>query len=416
MTSVQQSEWSETKFGTHFDVRSGVGFKFAEYTESGIPLVKIDNVGYGSIKWENKSFLPQHYLEDYPEIALSPDDILVALNRPITNGRLKLAMVNSVDVPSILYQRVGKIVFKDGEFDRAFAFYLFQRAIFDFVMRNSVGSDQPFISIVSLRKHPLLMPPLPEQQKIATILSTWDRAIELTEKLIVAKRKRKQALMQQLLTGKRRFKEFLGKPWKWVELGKLTKSIKRPISWNDEQLYKLASVRRSSRGMFFREPAYGHQIKVKKLFTIEQNDFLISNIQAAYGAMGLVPKKFHNTYISDQYTVLVPKNEDNFDIAFLGFVSETAWFRNQILLACNGFFAERLRLLFSAQELLKRKIFVPPSIEEQRRIVEVLHTAVREIKYAEKRLKHLNEQKRGLMQKLLTGKIRVMTDLETSEG
>ncbi|QDU73762.1 EcoKI restriction-modification system protein HsdS [Bremerella volcania] len=299
--------------------------------------------------------------------------------------------------------------------DNTFLYYWLQLTKKEFE-RVAVGSTIKTIGLPYFRKLDILQPPIPEQQKIAAILSTWDRAIELTEKLIAAKQKRKQALMQQLLTGKVRFKEFEGRSWKWVELGKLTKSVKRPISWDDEQLYKLASIRRHSKGMFFREPAYGHQIKVKKLFTIEQNDFLISNIQAAYGAMGLVPKKFHNTYISDQYTVLIAKNEDAFDISFLGFISETSWFRHQILLACNGFFAERLRLLFSASELLKRKVFVPPSIEEQRRIVEVLRTAVRELKYDQSRLKYLKEQKKGLMQQLLTGKVRVNVDANTVNG
>jgi len=289
------------------------------------------------------------------------------------------------------------------------------------IRQRIVSSSSGSVGMRNVSKTELLgikvgRPPFPEQQKIAAILSTWDRAIELTEKLIAAKQRRKQALMQQLLTGKVRFAEFEGKPWRWRDLGELTKAVKRPVQWDDDKLYKLASIRRHSRGMFFREPTFGHQIKVKKLFTVEHNDFLISNIQAAYGAMGLVPQEFHGSLISDQYTILVPRDADQLDIRFLGFVSETAWFRHQILLACNGFFAERLRLLFSTTELLKRKLFVPPTSEEQHRIVEVLKAANDEIGVEEQRLNLLRDQKKGLMQQLLTGKIRVNTGTETVKG
>lgn len=335
---------------------------------------------------------------------VAPGDILFSVTAELG----KLAWIPDYVGKAYINQHTALIRVNSNKADSKFLAYLLSshREQTKIKRLNDSGAKAG-ISLKTLRAYSVRMPLLPEQQKIAAILSTWDRAIELTEKLIAAKQRRKQALIQQLLTGKVRFKEFEGSPWKWVELGALTKQVKRPIQWDENQLYKLASIRRHSKGMFFREPAYGHQIKVKKLFTVERNDFLISNIQAAYGAMGLVPKKFDNTYISDQYTVLVARDENKLDIHFLGFVSETAWFRNQILLACNGFLAERLRLLFSADELLKRKLFVPPSTKEQRRIVEVLRTAVRELRSAEKKLEHLKGQKRGLMQQLLTGKVRV---------
>jgi type I restriction enzyme, S subunit len=82
---------------------------------------------------------------------------------------------------------------------------------------KAVGA-QPAISTPSLKKIKMIIPPLPEQKKIAKILNTWDDAIATTEKLIAAKEKLKKGLMQQLLTGKKRFKEFEGGEWKTVNL------------------------------------------------------------------------------------------------------------------------------------------------------------------------------------------------------
>src|SRR5690606_11602708 len=64
---------------------------------------------------------------------------------------------------------------------------------------------------------------LHEQRRIAEILSTWDSAIEQTERLIDAKQRRKKALMQQLLTGKKRFAEFEGEEWRHATLGKIAR-------------------------------------------------------------------------------------------------------------------------------------------------------------------------------------------------
>ncbi|MCA9840059.1 MAG: restriction endonuclease subunit S, partial [Trueperaceae bacterium] len=81
-------------------------------------------------------------------------------------------------------------------------------------LRNlSNGGGQQNLNNQLVRSFEILLPPLPEQQKIADILSTWDKAIEKQEALIAAKQKRKRGLMQQLLTGKVRFKGFEGK-WK----------------------------------------------------------------------------------------------------------------------------------------------------------------------------------------------------------
>lgn len=86
-----------------------------------------------------------------------------------------------------------------------------------------VGSTIMHINTKDLKKFRVPIPPLPEQRKIAAILSTWDQAIEKTEALLSNARTQKRALMQQLLTGKRRFPAFEGQPWTEVELGDVCK-------------------------------------------------------------------------------------------------------------------------------------------------------------------------------------------------
>ena len=84
-----------------------------EYSSNGVPLIKINNIGYGNILIDDMDYLPEDYLEKYPNLVLNKNDILLALNRPITNNKLKIALLKNEDVPSILYQRVGKIILKN---------------------------------------------------------------------------------------------------------------------------------------------------------------------------------------------------------------------------------------------------------------------------------------------------------------
>ena len=102
-------DWRDDFFENYFDIFSGIGFKKSEYAKHGIKLLRIDNVSYEIITWESEAYLPIQYLKKFPKIVLEEGDILLALNRPITNGKLKIAILEKKDTPCILYQRVGKI-------------------------------------------------------------------------------------------------------------------------------------------------------------------------------------------------------------------------------------------------------------------------------------------------------------------
>jgi type I restriction enzyme, S subunit len=141
-------EWSEKSFENIIKINSGKGFKASEYSKTGIRLLQIENVGYGVTKWnENTIYLPEAYTAKHPEIVLRSGDIVLALNRPVTNGELKIAKIQEDDAPSILYQRVGKLAVLDESLRVDFAFHICRHFIKHFVINRSIGSDQPFISL-----------------------------------------------------------------------------------------------------------------------------------------------------------------------------------------------------------------------------------------------------------------------------
>ena len=251
----------------------------------------------------------------------------------------------------------------------------------------------------------MLTAPLKEQKTIATILSAWDRAIDKAEALIKAKEQRKTGLMQRLLTGKVRFGEFAGETWKEMSIGKLLRQVKRPVVWDDDASYKLLSLRRASGGLFHRQTLRGSEILTKKMNTALEGDFLISKMQVVHGATGLTTAEFDGYHVSDSYLAYVARDPSTLDIRFFNWLCKTKQMYHKAYRSSYGVHIEKMT--FNPKLWLKETIMLPPTTDEQAKIVEVLDTSVAEIEEHRTQLAALKDQKKGLMRQLLTGKVRV---------
>ncbi len=195
----EDEEWVEKKTDEIIKITSGKGFKASEYSNNGIPLLQIENVGYGSVKWKKSPIhLPHNYKFVYQELLLKEGDIVLALNRPVTNNELKIARLSKFDEPSMLYQRVGRIELLLESLDEEFIFQICSLFIKAFVIRKSIGSDQPFISLKELYTQKVRLPDLLEQQKIASCLSALDELINAQTEIIEQLQLHKKGLMQGL--------------------------------------------------------------------------------------------------------------------------------------------------------------------------------------------------------------------------
>jgi type I restriction enzyme S subunit len=192
-------EWEEMQFGDILQINSGKGFKASEYSNNGIRLLQIENVGYGKVKWsENTIYLSKDYVKKYPDLILRQGDIVLALNRPVTNNELKIAQLQKHDEPSLLYQRVGKVEKISNSITENFIFHLCQKIVKNFVIKKSIGSDQPFISLKELYAQMIFVPAPSEQQRIAELLSAVDEQIAAQSEKVAALKVHKQGLMQGL--------------------------------------------------------------------------------------------------------------------------------------------------------------------------------------------------------------------------
>jgi len=326
---------------------------------------------------------------------------------------ITLLLTNSgatLGVPKILEIQAGA---NDGiagflklNIDMRYAYYLLLERTQYFRERLAPGVGQPNLNTEIIGSVLIPISSSSEQKKIAEILSTWDEAIEQVRKLIDAKKRRKKALMQQLLTGKKRLPGFK-EEWKTYRLSELLRQISRRVEFDDQSIYDLISVRRRSGGIFSRGKIAGHTIQTKQMYLAKEGDFLISKMQIVHGASALVTKGFDSMHISGSYIALRVRDSQKLDVYFLNWLSKTLNFYHLTYLSSYGVHIEKMT--FNLRLFLKSKISIPKDVKEQHRIAEALSTADEEIETLEKKLAALEKQKRGMMQKLLTGEVRVKT-------
>lgn len=265
-----------------------------------------------------------------------------------------------------------------------------------FITRQGVGRYK--LNKATLEQLPILLPPLPEQRAIAAILGTWDEAIAAAERLSAALRERKRGLMQRLLSGQVRFAEYRQRPWREHVWGDFLRESR--LAGSNGATAKKLSVRLYGKGVQAKEETQAGS-ESTRYYRRKAGQFIYSKLDFLNGAFGIVPPELDGY----ESTLDMPA----FDIAetmnptfLLAYVTRPSFYKSQIGKARGGRKARRV----PPEEFLG--ITVPlPERDEQDRIADVLETCDAEIRQHERRLELLRQQKRGLMQQLLTGQVRV---------
>lgn len=245
-------------------------------------------------------------------------------------------------------------------------------------------------------KSKITLPPLPEQQKIATILSTQDKVIELKEKLLAQKQQQKKYLMQQLLTGKKRLPGF-DRKWNYVKANEIFKSIVDKS--HGGKLEVLSSTQ--DKGIVPRSQV---DIDIKydenSLSTYKkvcEGDFVIS----LRSFQGGIEYSNYAGIVSPAYTVL--RAIVKIDAGYYKQFFKSSNYIKRLNVAVYGI---RDGKQISYDDFGQIKIPVPP-IEEQREVAKILSTADHEIDLLQKSIEAEKQKKKALMQLLLMGKARV---------
>ena len=262
---------------------------------------------------------------------------------------------------------------------------------------SSIGVhiEKMIFKLDSWFKWPFNIPPLSEQKRIVKILSTWDKAISVTEKLLANSQQQKKALMQQLLTGKKRLLDENGVRFN----GKWEKKLLSDVA--DVYQPKTISQSMMSDSGY---PVYGANgvIGFYQEFNHETEQIAVTCRGSTCGIVNWTQAK---SWITGNAMVI---NTDNYSYVSKKFLFYTL----------NG---SDLKYLISGSGQpqitgnIKTHIINLPCIEEQQKIATVLSAADAEIYTLEKKLACLRDEKKALMQQLLTGKRRVKVDEAVAE-
>lgn len=270
----------------------------------------------------------------------------------------------------------------------SYLYLIIQSNKFNVACNVSTGTHMPRADWEYISNIPFVFPPLPEQENIAEILSYWDDGIEKLSALIEKKKIQKKALMQQLLTGKHRLKGF-SSPWHEVKLGELTKSkkilLEKGKNLNAEQIGKGSiPVIAGGRSIPYYHSSYTHN---KPSITISAS--------GAYA--GYVWFHKEKIWASDCNVI---QGSGYIDTVFLGYVLQSK--QNRIYRLQTGGAQPHI---YASD--IKSLLIPEPVLAEQKAIAEILSKADEEIELLNKKLEAFKQEKKALMQQLLTGKIRV---------
>ena len=270
----------------------------------------------------------------------------------------------------------------------------------------------------------LPLPPYPEQRKIAEILSTWDEAIAKSEQLIAALQARKKGLMQRLLTGEVRFPGF-------VQFGEMqeTKFGDIPVDWTIARIEKVAKTLFSNvdkktdsdempvrlcnymdvfKNLFITDElqfmeASANQREIDK-FTLQKDDVIItkdSEVAEEIAEATVVAEELRNVICGYHLAILRPKQKV-LDGTFLMYLLHYPSVQNQFARLANGITRFGLTI-----DSVNHALVIFPSLPEQQKIASVLKSCDDEMALLQQKLNVLQQQKKGLMQRLLTGEVRV---------
>lgn len=264
----------------------------------------------------------------------------------------------------------------------------------------------PQLPGTTLAKYLVDLPPLPEQKKIAQILSTWDQAITATERLLENSQQRKKGLMQQLLTGKKRLPGFEGE-WEDVRLKELLTEEKTRNK--DLSISRVLSVTNHS-GFVLPEDQFSKRVasdNVSNYRVVRKGQYGYNPSRLNVGSFARLDS-YDEGLLSPMYVVFsVDETRLNNDY-FLNWMKS-----NEAKQRIAGSTQGSVRDSVGFDALCSFPFRLPP-IDEQQEIAKVLMISNQEIDSLKQRISCLQQEKKALMQQLLTGKRRVQVDTEAA--
>ena len=368
------SGWKVVKLGEIGKIVNGLTYSPENVSNNGLLVLRSSNISDNSIVLNNDDV----YVKGISKFNKTlENDILICVRNGSKNliGKSALITEKYKDLAFGAFMAIFRSNYN------LFLIHIFKTNTFFKQVKNDLGATINSINNGNLLNFKIPLPPLDEQEKIAEILSTWDEAINLTINLIESKKQFKKALMQNLLTAKIRFPEFKDE-WEEIRLAETCRKINSNLTLNNL----------SSNHKFPTYDANG-LVGYSDFFAFNREYITIVKDGAGVGRVRLVNGM--TNFISTMMGII---NRENSNIVFLNYIFKSINFNKFI----TGSTIPHIYFKNYSNIIIKL-----PNLDEQEKIAEVLTACDDEINLLNLKLENLKKQKQGLMQKLLSGKVRI---------
>lgn len=394
---VIPEDWREYLFSDIFIFSTGKNIKQDEASvEFDIPCVRYGELYhmYNEVitKVINKTNL------DKSELLFSKGDEILLPSAG--EDPLDIGSASALTLENIAIGRTINILspMEDNIYSQKYVAYYINQQLKKKISTLAKGSSISNVYNSDLKKLRINLPPLKEQEKISNILITWDDTLSKQDELIEAKEELKKGLMQKLLSGKVRFNGF-DNEWEEIKLKQLINNISIKNTNKEINLVLTVSTKHgfiSQKDYFEREIASKDTSNYK---IVNRGDFAYNPSRINIGSISYL-EEFEKGILSPMYVIF--KCNDKLESRYFDYWLNTHAFKGNLSKYLSG--SVRDSLSFKDMSLMQIKF---PSLQEQQKIVEFLTNVDEEIGSLKDELEELKLQKKGLMQKLLTGNIRV---------
>ncbi|CAK0725237.1 TPA: restriction endonuclease subunit S [Escherichia coli] len=386
-----------------------------EYVKSGIPLVSPGTIKWGALDLISpvKRVTEEEYRSLMDHCVVEQGDLVMSRNQSV-------GVVSYVDSKKPFVLGQDTVLIKAIHADWRFIYYTLQSDLVQRqIAKSAGGSTFSRINLSDIRALNIKTPAICEQDKISQILTAWDKAISVTEKLLTNSQQQKKALMQQLLTGKKRLLDENGVRFsgEWekgkfcdmanIDTGYAFKSKDFTQSDSGIPIIRMSDFKTGGLDVLGAAKVDRDSVNGLDKFKLRVGDFVFG-MSGSLNNYGRVEKKDLPCYLNQRVGRILAKECAN--QAFITYLYLSDSIQQSILNKAAG--AAQLNISISD---LRSMVVYYPCIEEQQKIAAVLSAADAEISTLEKKLACLRDEKKALMQQLLTGKRRVKVDEAVAE-
>ena len=395
---LKPKEWLENSLDKII-ISSDYGTSESTNNELGIPVLRMGNMNNGKIDISDLVYLELNK-EQFEKLKLNKGDIL--FNRTNSYDLVGKVSLFDIDGDYVCASYIVRFKIDNSLIDSRYVSYFMNlpKSQEYIKMLATKGVQQANVNPTTLKKYFKISFPenLDEQKYILDILDTWEQSLKLKEKLLEEKQKQKKGLMERLLTGKVRLIGF-DSEWKEISLDKILLE-KNEVTTVNNQYPVLTSSRQ---GIFLQSEYFGKQVASQ--YNVGYK--IIKKYEFTYRAMSDDGKFTFNQLLKHEIGIVSPaysvfKVRDNSDDTFIKEILNSDIFTRHLAKEVQG--GTRLALKFKSLSKIKLKL---PEKKEQVEIAKILKASNYQIDLLQKEIELLKEQKKGLMQLLLTGLVRV---------